>query len=105
MLFFILRKIGELYLPKFSISTDYNLKDILPELGIKEIFSKQADLSGITGTKDLSVSQVRQEAQDASLWVLNVDGEGHVGCGDGTCVRTPTFLSFLNKCPSSSPVH
>ena len=62
MLFFILRKIGELYLPKFSISTDYNLKDILPELGIKEIFSKQADLSGITGTKDLSVSQVVHKA-------------------------------------------
>nr|AAH11158.1 Serine (or cysteine) peptidase inhibitor, clade A, member 3M [Mus musculus]AAH53337.1 Serine (or cysteine) peptidase inhibitor, clade A, member 3M [Mus musculus]CAA38949.1 contrapsin related protein [Mus musculus] len=56
------RKIGELYLPKFSISTDYNLKDILPELGIKEIFSKQADLSGITGTKDLSVSQVVHKA-------------------------------------------
>ncbi|EDL18792.1 mCG3344, isoform CRA_a [Mus musculus] len=55
-------KIGELYLPKFSISTDYNLKDILPELGIKEIFSKQADLSGITGTKDLSVSQVVHKA-------------------------------------------
>ena len=96
---------GELYLPKFSISTDYSLKNILPELGIKEIFSKQADLSGITGTKDLIVSQVRQETQDASPWVLNVDGEGHVAYRDGTCVRTPTFLSFLNNCPSSSPVH
>ncbi|XP_021034836.1 serine protease inhibitor A3M [Mus caroli] len=56
------RKIGELYLPKFSISTDYSLKDILPELGIKEIFSKEADLSGITGTKDLIVSQVVHKA-------------------------------------------
>ncbi|EDL18801.1 serine protease inhibitor A3C precursor [Mus musculus] len=56
------RKMGELYLPKFSISTDYSLKNILPELGIKEIFSKQADLSGITGTKDLIVSQMVHKA-------------------------------------------
>ena len=59
---------GELYLPKFSISTDYSLKNILPELGIKEIFSNQADLSGITGTKDLRVSQVKQEMWDGSSW-------------------------------------
>ncbi|XP_029396885.1 serine protease inhibitor A3M [Mus pahari] len=56
------RKIGELYLPKFSISSDYSLKDILPELGIKTIFSNQADLSGITGTKDLILSQVVHKA-------------------------------------------
>ena len=74
-------------------------------MGIKEVFTEQADLSGITETKKLSVSQVRQEAQDVSPWVLNGDGEEHVGCGDGTCVRTPTLLRFLNKCPSSSPVH
>lgn len=56
------RKISELYLPKFSISTDYRLEDVLPDLGIKEIFSKQADLSGITGAKDLIVSQVVHKA-------------------------------------------
>lgn len=54
--------IDELYLPKFSISADYNLEDVLPELGIKEVFSTQADLSGITGDKDLMVSQVVHKA-------------------------------------------
>ena len=58
---FILRVIDELHLPKFSISTDYSLEDVLPELGIREVFSTQADLSAITGAKDLRVSQVRQE--------------------------------------------
>ncbi|KAM7323610.1 hypothetical protein ACRRTK_017716 [Alexandromys fortis] len=52
------RKIEELSLPKFSISTDYGLQDVLPQLGIREVFSTQADLSGITGSRELRVSQV-----------------------------------------------
>ncbi|XP_057638738.1 serine protease inhibitor A3N-like [Chionomys nivalis] len=57
-----LRKIDKLSLPKFSISTDYSLEDILPQLGIREVFSIQADLSGITGTKNLRVSRVVHKA-------------------------------------------
>ncbi|XP_015864631.3 serine protease inhibitor A3N-like isoform X2 [Peromyscus maniculatus bairdii] len=56
------RMIDELYMPKFSISTDYSLENILPSLGIREVFSKQADLSRITGAKDLRVSQVVHKA-------------------------------------------
>ncbi|KAK7817455.1 hypothetical protein U0070_024929 [Myodes glareolus] len=56
------REIDELSLPKFSISTDYSLERILPQLGIREVFSTQADLSGITGAKDLRVSQVVHKA-------------------------------------------
>ncbi|KAK7817454.1 hypothetical protein U0070_024928 [Myodes glareolus] len=55
------REIDELYMPKFSISTDYSLEKILPQLGIREVFSTQADLSRVTGAKDLRVSQVRQD--------------------------------------------
>ncbi|XP_006998927.4 serine protease inhibitor A3N-like [Peromyscus maniculatus bairdii] len=56
------RKIDQLYVPKFSISTDYSLEKILPQLGIREVFSEEADLSRITGTKDLRVSQVVHKA-------------------------------------------
>ncbi|XP_076777401.1 serine proteinase inhibitor 2.4-like [Arvicanthis niloticus] len=56
------RKIDELNLPKFSVSADYSLKEVLPELGIREVFSSQADLSRITGAKDLQVSQVVHKA-------------------------------------------
>ncbi|XP_006990990.2 serine protease inhibitor A3N-like isoform X1 [Peromyscus maniculatus bairdii] len=56
------RMIDELYMPKFSISSDYSLENILPQLGIREVFSTQADLSGITGAKDLRVSQVVHKA-------------------------------------------
>ena len=57
----MLRIIDKFSLPKFSISTDYSLEGILPQLGIREVFSTHADLSGITGTKNLRVSQVRQK--------------------------------------------
>ncbi|XP_075803853.1 serine protease inhibitor A3N-like [Microtus pennsylvanicus] len=56
------REIDELSLPKFSISTAYSLERSLPQLGIREVFSTQADLSRITGAKDLSVSQVVHKA-------------------------------------------
>ncbi|XP_036062576.1 serine protease inhibitor A3N-like [Onychomys torridus] len=52
------RIIDELYIPKFSISSDYSIEDILQQLGIREVFSTQADLSRITGVKDSRVSQV-----------------------------------------------
>ena len=51
------RRIHELYLPKFSIKSNYELNDTLYKMGIKKIFA-DADLSGITGTRDLVVSQV-----------------------------------------------
>ncbi|XP_076777405.1 serine protease inhibitor A3B-like [Arvicanthis niloticus] len=52
------RVISEFYLPKFFLSQKYNLENILPELGIREVFSTQADLSGITGAKNTTVSQM-----------------------------------------------
>ncbi|GAB1297764.1 Serine (or cysteine) peptidase inhibitor, clade A (alpha-1 antiproteinase, antitrypsin), member 3J [Apodemus speciosus] len=52
------RTVNMFYLPKFSLSKSYRLENILPELGIKELFSTQADLSGITGAKDVRVSQM-----------------------------------------------
>ncbi|XP_024423998.2 alpha-1-antichymotrypsin [Desmodus rotundus] len=48
----------ELFLPRFSISSNYNLEDILPQLGMRQVFSTKADLSGITGAKNLAVTQV-----------------------------------------------
>ncbi|MXQ97045.1 hypothetical protein E5288_WYG015036 [Bos mutus] len=66
------RRIHELYLPKFSIKSNYELNDTLSQMGIKKIFTN-ADLSGITGTGDLVVSQVVHGA------ALDVDEEGTEG--------------------------
>ncbi|KAB0352915.1 hypothetical protein FD754_017772 [Muntiacus muntjak] len=65
--------IDTLYLPKFSISSDYNLPHILCKLGIQKVFTAEADLSGITDVMDLGVSQVVHSA------VLDVDEEGTEG--------------------------
>ncbi|KAF4018108.1 hypothetical protein G4228_009760 [Cervus hanglu yarkandensis] len=65
--------IDTLYLPKFSISSDYNLPHILRKLGIQKVFTAEADLSGITDVMDLGVSQVVHSA------VLDVDEEGTEG--------------------------
>lgn len=47
-----------MYFPKLSISTTNNLKTILHTLGITQLFSKEADLSGITEEAPLKLSQV-----------------------------------------------
>ncbi|OBS65918.1 hypothetical protein A6R68_05541, partial [Neotoma lepida] len=49
-------------LRKWKDSLRPSLENILPQLGIREIFSTQADLSRITGAKDLRVSQVVHKA-------------------------------------------
>ncbi|XP_006879257.1 PREDICTED: kallistatin [Elephantulus edwardii] len=47
----------ELHLPKFSISGFYELDQILPKVGFTELFSKRANLSGITEAMDLKMSK------------------------------------------------
>ncbi|XP_069887523.1 serine protease inhibitor A3N-like [Dipodomys merriami] len=64
------KDIDELSLPKFSISDSYELKDILSQLGIREIFSRKANLSGITTCHELQVTKVMHNA------LLDVKEEG-----------------------------
>lgn len=80
-LFFFLspRRIDALYLPRFSISSDYKLEEILPRLGIKKIFSAEADLSGITDTTPLCVSQVSLHTLDNSSSLWGAHGGGQAG--------------------------
>uniref|UniRef100_T1IPU3 Serpin domain-containing protein n=1 Tax=Strigamia maritima TaxID=126957 RepID=T1IPU3_STRMM len=60
-----------LTLPKFKIEASLSLKDILSAMGMKDLFSaRDADLSGITGQKDLFVSAVLHKA------FLEVNEEG-----------------------------
>uniref|UniRef100_A0A6P7FJN9 Antichymotrypsin-2-like isoform X1 n=2 Tax=Diabrotica virgifera virgifera TaxID=50390 RepID=A0A6P7FJN9_DIAVI len=53
----------ELKLPKFTVETDLNLKNILQSLGVQKIFNFDADLSGLAkDVKELRVSEVIQKA-------------------------------------------
>lgn len=49
-------------LPKFKIDCQFNLENVLQQLGICDLFAQNADLSGITGDKDLFVSAVVHQA-------------------------------------------
>uniref|UniRef100_A0A8C4FFM4 Serpin domain-containing protein n=1 Tax=Catagonus wagneri TaxID=51154 RepID=A0A8C4FFM4_9CETA len=69
------RWITELHLPRFSISSNYKLHDILPKLGFNEVFTDKVNLSGISDTEDLLVSQVTHSA------ALEVNEEGTEAAG------------------------
>lgn len=60
----------KLKLPKLKLDTKYNLKPTLESLGITKIFSADADLSGISGARNLYVSDVLHKA------VVEVNEEG-----------------------------
>ncbi|KAM4831180.1 serpin A11-like [Urocitellus parryii] len=52
----------DLHLPRFSVSATYNLEEILPQIGLNSIFSLEADLSGITGRLNKTISRVSHKA-------------------------------------------
>ena len=53
----------EVFLPKFKVTCGtLELKDILREMGMKDAFSNAADFSGMTGKRDLHISNVMHKA-------------------------------------------
>ncbi|XP_068942107.1 corticosteroid-binding globulin isoform X2 [Petaurus breviceps papuanus] len=60
----------DLYIPKLYISESYDLEDVLKEMGLMDIFTSQANLSGITKEASVKLSEVLHKA------VLSIDEEG-----------------------------
>jgi serpin B len=65
----------DIYLPKFTVETSYKLKDHLTALGMNISFTSSADFSGITGGRDLIISQILHKAY------IDVDEEGTEAAG------------------------
>jgi serpin B len=51
-----------LYFPKFRLETDYELNTYLRMMGMRQAFGQQADFSGMTGNRDLMISNVIHKA-------------------------------------------
>jgi serpin B len=49
-------------MPKFTMTSQFDLAGTLAAMGMPEAFSEQADFSGITGGKDLFISAVVHKA-------------------------------------------
>ncbi|XP_037687893.1 plasma serine protease inhibitor isoform X2 [Choloepus didactylus] len=47
----------QLYFPRFSITGSYQLEKVLPNLGIRDIFSSFADLTGMTNHSSIQISE------------------------------------------------
>ncbi|KAM9733554.1 neuroserpin isoform 2-T2 [Menidia menidia] len=75
----------EVYLPRFKVEQKIDLRSHLQELGIKKIFTNDADLSAMTNGKDLYIGKAVQKAY---LEVTEEGAEGAVGSGMIALTRT-----------------
>ncbi|XP_036392287.1 neuroserpin [Megalops cyprinoides] len=83
----------EVYLPRFKVEQRIDLRETLQELGIKNIFTKDADLSAMAGEmadgKDLFIGKAVQKAY------LEVTEEGVEGAaGSGMIALTRTLVLY-----------
>ncbi|XP_061116598.1 hibernation-specific plasma protein HP-55-like [Conger conger] len=85
----------QVYVPKLSLKTSYELKEILPEMGITDIFGDTADLTGISEERKLAVSKVMHKAtidmDEAGATAAAATGIGGGGSSAGFPAPTPVL--------------
>lgn len=81
------------YLPRFKFKTDYLMADTLSGMGMPTAFNDAADFSGMTGKKELKISQVVHRAY------IDVNEEGTEAAAATAVVVSMTAIS-----PDSIPV-
>ncbi|VDM82998.1 unnamed protein product [Strongylus vulgaris] len=76
----------QLTVPKMKVETDYKLKEALIKMGIDDMFSDEADLSGIVKSPKLKVSDAAHKA------IIEVDEEGTTAAAASTVKIVPMML-------------
>jgi len=100
------RKI-KVYLPRLKIEEKYNLTSVLMALGITDLFSPSANLSGISSAESLKMSQAVHEAfveiYEAGSEVVGSTGAGMEDSSDSEEFRVDhPFLFFIKHNPTNS---
>ena len=78
------------YLPKYKFETKYSMTDTLKEMGMPTAFSGEADFSGMTGKKDLFISDVIHQAY------VEVNEEGTEAAAATAVIMANTAVSPTN---------
>ncbi len=80
------------YIPKFTLDTQYTLNDYLTSMGMPSAFSPtDADFTGITGNKDLSISAAVHQAY------VKVDEKGtEAAAATGTVFQSTSVILSKN---------
>uniref|UniRef100_A0A670ZNE9 Serpin domain-containing protein n=1 Tax=Pseudonaja textilis TaxID=8673 RepID=A0A670ZNE9_PSETE len=87
-----------IFLPKFKIEGEYSLVPTLGKMGMKDVFNLgKADLSGMSGHRDLVVSQVRHKAY------IEVNEEGTEAAAATAVVVVPTSASSVPQVRANRP--
>ncbi|NJO88341.1 MAG: serpin family protein [Chloroflexia bacterium] len=76
----------KLSIPKFKMEVMYELKDIMMKMGMKAAFSKDADFSGITGGKDLTISKILHQS------VIDVNESGTEASSSTAVISTRSTM-------------
>lgn len=76
----------KVWLPKFKTETRYSLNQPLKQMGMKTAFGSRADFSGMTGKKDLFISEVAHKA------FVEVNEEGTEAAAATGAVMSKTSL-------------
>lgn len=99
-------------LPRFKLEESYNLNSHLARLGIEDLFNSKADLSGMSGARDLFISKVVHK----SFVEVNEEGTEAAAATAGIatfCMLMPEenfvadhpFIFFIRHNPSLSLIH
>ncbi|NOQ86034.1 MAG: serpin family protein, partial [Deltaproteobacteria bacterium] len=80
------------FLPKFKMSSQFNLSQTLASMGMPDVFTRKADFSGMTDNKDLYISAVIHKA------FVDVNEEG-----TEAAAATAVAMKFLSM-PAPPPV-
>lgn len=81
----------DLHLPRFSISVTYNLEEILPLIGLTDLFNVEADLSEIMGQLNKTISRVSHKA------VVDMNEKGTEAAAASGLLSQPPALNVTSS--------